>query len=217
MWYLRILPLKLHLALCLEPALVHTIMSVMLGGGNVVSSRGRQTITDLEQSIIESAIVVFCTELRHAWSRISEVELEIDNRETRPRLLRIYPPNEGMVIIAMSMKVGMTESGIYWGVPGAVLKGLQDNLSHHRKIESEEKLLELASKIKDFALSFPTRIEAELCQTDVKVSELLSLEIGDVLRIEHLVENPALVKVNGSDKFLGNVVLSNDHKAVRLA
>jgi len=216
MWYLKIDPIQLHLALCLEPALVHTIITTMLGGGHMASSPGRQTITDLEQSIIESAILVFCTELSHAWSRVSEIDLTIDNRETRPRLLRIYPPNEGMVIVAMSMKVGMTESGIYWGIPSSVLKSLQESLSHHRKIESEEKLIELASSIKATSLSFPTRLEAELDPTEVALSELLRLEVGDVLKIEHLVEKPAAVKVNRSEKFSGNVVISNDHKAVRL-
>ena len=52
-------------------------------------------VTDLEQSVTETVVLVFCRELEHAWSRVAEVEIGVDNRETRPRLLQIYPPREG--------------------------------------------------------------------------------------------------------------------------
>lgn len=216
-WYLSVKPLGLHVAVCLEPQLVNLIVSVMLGGGSVGGTiKPRQQITDLEQSIIESAVVMFCKELSHAWSRILEVTVEIDNRETRPRLLRIYPPSEVIVTLGMSMKVGSGEGTLYWGLPGGLVKALQDTMIHQRQIESREKLAEMVGRMKVLANGFTTTIEARLSETPVLISDLLNLERGDVIKLEHLVADPAHVFLNGSAKYSADIVLANDRRALRL-
>lgn len=216
-WYLEVKPQNLHIAVCLEPNLVSSIVSLMLGGSSIGQIRGRSVITDLEQSIVENAVTVFCRELRHAWSRITDVEFTIDNRETRPRLLRIYPPNETMVVIGMSMKMGVTEGTIYWGLPSGLLKSLHDAFSHQRQAESREKLAETVTCLRETSGRFSTRIEACLSTTRVPVSELLELGEGDVLKLEHLVGDPAGILINDCPLFGGEIVLSNDRKAIRIA
>jgi flagellar motor switch protein FliM len=217
MWYLSVKPLGLHVAVCLEPQLVNLIVSVMLGGGNVgATSKPRQQITDLEQSIVETAVTMFCKELSHAWSRILEVTIEIDNRETRPRLLRIYPPSEALVTLGMSMKVGSGEGTLYWGLPGGLVKALQDAIIHQRQVESREKLVEMVGWMKTLAGGFSTGIEARLAETPVAIADLLGLRVGDVIKLEHLVAEPAHVLLNGRSKFIADIVLANERKALRL-
>lgn len=216
MWYLDVKPHSQHIAVCLEPKLVNHIVGVMLGGapGEV---KGRNLITDLEQNIVESAVSVFCRELRHAWNRVSEVEIEIDNRETRPRLLRIYPANEVMVVLGMAMKIGPVEGTLYWGLPTNLLKTLQDQVSHQRQVESREKLVENVNRVKDLAMGFRTQVEARLGMTPVTLSELLSLKAGDILRLEHVVGDPAEVLINGRQTYVGDIVVARDRRTVRLA
>ncbi|MFB3901860.1 MAG: flagellar motor switch protein FliM [Acidobacteriota bacterium] len=216
MWYLEVEPHKLHVAVCLEPKLVHTLISVMLGGGHMTPAKNRPYITDLEQTVIESIIVCFCKELRHAWSRVSEVDIKIDNRETRPRLLRIYPPSETMVVVGMSMETGSTEADMYWGVPGSLLRTLQRAVSQQRQVESREKLVEVVRQMASLALRFDTAVEVNLGVTKVSVGDLLSLKRGDVLTVDHPIRRPVLVTVNKSLKYTGELVASNDHKAVRI-
>ncbi|GAB4131825.1 MAG: flagellar motor switch protein FliM [Acidobacteriota bacterium] len=215
-WYLEVKPHSQHVAVCLEPPLVNSIVSVMLGGSPTGEVRGRNMITDLEQNIVETAVAVFCRELRHAWSRVSEVEIEIDNRETRPRLLRIYPPNEVMVVLGMAMRIGQTEGTMYWGLPTNLLKTLQDQVSHQRQVESREKLVETVNRVKELALTFQTELEARLVVTPVTLDELLSLKPGDILKLEHMVGEPAEVLVNGRRTLFGDIVVARDHRTVRV-
>ncbi len=217
LWYLQLRPYGLHVALCLEPALVHAIISVMLGGGNSANPGNRKNVTELEQSVTETVVMVFCRELEHAWSRVADVEITVDNRETRPRLLQIYPPREGVVMLPMKMKVGAIEGGIFWGIPSPLLKILESNLLQQSQAESRQKLAGVVQKLKSKVLNIPTELEARLCDTMVVAEDLLKLREGHILKLEHRVGSPIRVRVNGREKFLGQVVHCKDRRAVRIA
>lgn len=216
MWYLQMSPYEAHLAVCLEPALVHAIIAVLMGGGNTAPPRSRRNVTELEQSVIESVITVFCREMKHAWNRIFEVNFSIDNRDTRPRLLQIYPSSEPMIVVSMSMKVGPTEADIYWGIPASILKVIQTHLNQQNQNESRQKVEQGIRRIKEIVEEVSTCLEAQVATTRIPIQDLLSLRVGDVLKLEHRTTDPLVIKVNGREKFLARVVLSNDRKAIQL-
>jgi flagellar motor switch protein FliM len=216
LWYLQVKPYGLHVALCLEPALVHAIISVMLGGGNTDEASNRKNVTDLEQSVTETVVLVFCRELEHAWKRVAEVEIGVDNRETRPRLLQIYPPREGVVMLPMKMKVGTIEGGIFWGIPSPLLKILENNLLRQNQAESKQKLAGVVQKLKSKVLEIPTELEARLSDTLVMAEDLLNMKEGHILKLEHRVDSPIRLRVNGHEKFQGQIVHCKDRRAVRI-
>lgn len=217
-WYLAVQPHNLHVAVCFEPDLVTQIVAVMLGAtGGLGTSRPRTQITELEQAIIENVVSIFCTELGQAWSRVNQVEIIVENRETRPRLLRVYPANEVMVTLGMSMKIASAEGTIYWGIPSGLLRTLQDSGSHQRQIENRDQLMDLMNRMKGHSRGFSTVLAAELSETAVAISDLLTIQPGDVIKLDHLVADPTLVTVNGKRKFIGDIVVANDRRAVRLA
>ncbi len=216
-WYLAMNPHNLHIAVCFEPELVTQIVAVMLGSAAGAGTvRARTQITELEQAIVENVVGIFCKELGQAWSRVNSVEIVVEHRETRPRLLRIYPANEVMITLAMSMKIASSEGTIYWGIPSSLLKTLTEGGTHQRQVESKELLLELLSRMKGHAMKFGTVLESELCETAVPISDLLSVKPGDVITLDHLVEAPTIVMVNGKRKFMGDIVVANDRRAIRL-
>ena len=216
LWYLQVKPYGLHVALCLEPALVHAIISVMLGGGNTDEASSRKNVTDLEQSVTETVVLVFCRELEHAWKRVAEVEIGVDNRETRPRLLQIYPPREGVVMLPMKMKVGSIEGGIFWGIPSPLLKILENNLLRQNQAESKQKLAGVVQKLKSKVQEIPTELEARLSDTMVLAEDLLNMKEGHILKLEHRVDSPIRLRVNGYEKFQGQIVHCKDRRAVRI-
>ena len=217
LWYLQLKPYGLHVALCLEPSLVHAIISVMLGGGGADEPGGRKNVTDLEQSVAETVVLVFCRELEHAWSRVADVEISVDNRETRPRLLQIYPPREGFVMLPMKMKVGTTEGGIFWGIPSPLLKILESNLLQQNQAESKQKLAGVVQKLKSKVMHLSTELEAQLSDTMVVSKDLLNLREGQILKLEHRVDSPIRLRVNGGEKFLGQIVHCHDRRTVKIS
>lgn len=214
-WSLKMDPSKLNLALCLESRLVFAIVDLLMGGeGN--APRGKRSITELDQSVVESVIRVFCKEFQEAWSRILKFTLHIEGRETRPGFLQIYSHGESMISIIMLMRAGNTEGQVFWGIPALMLRQFKDrmenqNLGRYRQSEGEAR-----QRIHQIMTVMPTRLEAQINGTRIAVSDLLSMSQGDVIRLEHRVDEPVGLHVNGVRKFTGAVVLSRGRKAVQI-
>lgn len=215
-WSLRLNPVGLNIALCLESRLVHAMVDLLMGGEGVVP-KIKRSITELDQSVMEAVVRVFCKEFQEAWSRIMKFEIELQTRETRPGFLQIYPHGENMISIIMLMRAGETEGQVFWGIPGLMLlkfKNKMESQTHGRSGQSAD---EARQKIHRIMKSMPTRMEAVIQGTRISVSELISMEVGDVIRLEQRIDAPVTVKVNNVDKFAGQVVLSQGRKSVQVA
>lgn len=215
MWYLRIRSTDLHIGLCLEPALVHAVIALLMGG-NASIPKGRRNITELEQSVLEAVVTLFSKELSQAWSRVMDFQLQIDARETRPRLLQMYPSNERVTSITMSLKVGTSEGEIYWCIPHSVLELLQVQIESQNQSKAKLDIGEAIQRIKSIMMAVPVQMEAEIQGRPLRVTDLVALTPGDVLNLEHRIDDPLDVTVNGSKKFPGLVVLSRDRRAIEI-
>ena len=120
-------------------------------------------------------------------------------------------------MLPMKMKIGAIEGGIFWGIPGPMLKILERNLLMQSQAENMQKLAGVVQKIKSKVLKIPTELEARLADTMVVTEDLLNMQEGHILKLEHRVDKPIRVKVNGSEKFSGRIVHCNDRRAVKIA
>ena len=69
---------------------------------------------------------------------------------------------------------------------------------------------------KTFDRSGSLPVEVELGKATVSVREMLSLDVGDVVKLDQLVEEPLTVKIGKEEKYLGFPGLSNNKLAVQL-
>ena len=120
-------------------------------------------------------------------------------------------------MLPMKMKIGAIEGGIYWGIPSPMLKILESNLLQQNQAESRQKLAGVVQKIKSKLLHISTDLEARLSDTMIVAEDLLKMKEGHILKLEHRVDSPIRIRVNGREKFLGQVVHCNDRRAVKIA
>jgi flagellar motor switch protein FliM len=59
-------------------------------------------------------------------------------------------------------------------------------------------------------------MRAFLVQTTMRLNELLSLQVGDVITTEKPSDRDALIQVEGRNKFLGQVGLFRGNRAIRI-
>ena len=214
-WSLRLNPMGLNIALCLESRLVHAMVDLLMGGEGIVP-KIKRSITELDQSVMEAVVKVFCKEFQEAWSRIMKFEIEIQSRETRPGFLQIYPHGENMISIIMLMKAGETEGQVFWGIPGLMLLKFKNKMESQTHGRSGQSAHEAGEKIQRIMTAMPTSLNAVIQGTRISVSELMSMQVGDVIRLEQRIDSTVIVKVNNLDKFTGHVVLSQGRKAVQV-
>ncbi len=214
-WSLKLRPLGLSIALCLEPKLVHAMVDLLMGGEGRSLGRDR-TITELDQSVVESMVRFLSKEFQEAWRRLISFESNIEGRETRPGFLQLYSPAESMISIVVRMHAGGTDGHIFWGIPSQMLLRFEHSVQTPTK-GSGQLPEEAAAEIHRIIQDIPTQLNAHIAGTRIRVQELLALSEGDVVKLDHRVQAPIDLAVNGVSKFLGHVVLSHGQKAVQIA
>ena len=90
-------------------------------------------------------------------------------------------------------------SGQYW-------------FSKQKKTRDEEERLRVEERVK--AASLP--IIAELGTATITVGEFLQLQVGDVIQLDHLVDNKLRIKVGDQLKFLGQPGTQKGRVAVQI-
>lgn len=212
---IRVQPLGGTIAVEINAAVAFPIVDRMLGGAGDKSSESRAA-TEIEQKILEGFVAIVSEAWREAWRPIIELETEIVGCESRPQMLQIVAPNEVVITIVFQMNIGDAQGSLSFCLPVAMLEPIIEkfNQSAYSQInlaapEQTRFLLEKLNHVR-----FP--VTSELNQVRAFVTDLVKLSIGDVLRTNHLVEQPVKINVNNKNKFSGRLAALDGRIVVQI-
>jgi flagellar motor switch protein FliM len=92
------------------------------------------------------------------------------------------------------------------------LLAAQNWFSYQRKGGQEDHLRKLKTNVNNA----PVEARAFLAQTTMKLNELLSLQVGDVLTTEKPIDREVLIQVEGKNKFLGQIGQYRGNRAIKI-
>ena len=99
-------PLEGQLILDINLSLLFPIIDRLLGGGSDPGTVVRRPLTEIELRLVSRITDLFCSEMKHAWENVLELNLSIDRVESNPQLVQIVPPNEVVVLISFELTIG---------------------------------------------------------------------------------------------------------------
>ena len=194
----------------------YTILDLMLGGPGIpVSNRSP---TETEVAIMRKEVINILTHLAQAWEDIHEFVPNIENIESNPQFVQVAPPNEMVVLVTLYMSIGKTEGFINICWPSSLIEPFAEKLSARlwftaagpKSTEEDLKMLEKNVK------NAPVTLSAVLGEATLSFSEVLTLDVGDVIRLNTHSDDPISLRVNGVEKFKGTPGTHRGHYAVRI-
>lgn len=199
----------------LNPAIAFPVIDRMLGGPGQ-PLRDARAITELEQKILEGFLKVVTDDLRETWKPFAEPDLQVTGRETRPQLLQIVAPNEVVISIVFHLRVGDARGMMSLCIPALVLEPIieklnQSSYSRSREVPPEQtQALMSTLSLVDFPVAIGLR------STTAALDDLLTIAVGDVLRLDHRLDQAVEISIGGLKKFYGELTTNNGHTAVCL-
>ncbi len=194
----------------------YTVLDLILGGPGIPISN--RSPTDVELSIMRKEIINILTHLAQAWEDIHEFVPNIENIESNPQFVQIAPPNEMVVLVTLYMSVGKTEGfmNICW--PSSVIEPFSEKLSARLWFTASipEASPEDQEKLTASVKSTYASVAAVLGETTQRLEEILSLSVGDVIRLNTHQDDPIIVRVNGRDKFKAMPGTYKGHYAAKI-
>lgn len=209
-------PLKGSAVLEIDPSITFAIIDKLFGGMGEPAKISRE-LTDIELSVMEGIIVRILGNLREAWSNLIDLRPRLGNIETNPQFAQIVPPTDMVVLITFETKVGDIEGMINICIPYITIEPVISKLSAQhmysstRKSATDENLTIIQNRLENVVLP----VIAEIGEVQITVQDLLSLSVGDVIKLPNVkVGDDMVIRIGGRRKYKCRPGVINDRVAV---
>jgi flagellar motor switch protein FliM len=188
------------------------VIDRMLGGEGRELNEPRAA-TDVELKVLEGFLAVVIESYREVWKSTVEFKTEIIARETRPQLLQIVAPNEIVATVVYQMNIGDAKGIMSVCLPVGMIETVIQKTDKSPYSSDDPTSPEATRAILRTVSAASFIVSAELEAVPAAVSDLMALNIGDLIRTSHSIEKPINVSIADSPKFYGRIA-SLDRKLV---
>ncbi len=187
-----------------NPTLTYAFVERMFGGSGKVLDTGRE-MTGIEKSLMNRIVSVVYKELEDAWAHICPIKARQVSLETNPQFVQIVPPGETVIVISFQLKLLQSTGLMTLCYPYVALEGIINKLSAQNWIDATKKKTDGAdteiNRTNLMRLSVPVRVE--LAQTQVRIRDFLTMQLGDVLMTDQQISQEVAGFVKTRRKFRG--------------
>ena len=211
-------PLEGQLILDINLSLLFPIIDRLLGGGNDSGPPLRRPLTEIELRLVSRITDLFCSEMKHAWANVLELNLTIDRVESNPQLVQIVPPNEVVVLISFEISLGDARGMMNLCVPFNSIERISTRLSSNswvsygKKNATTENIQRISNQLGDAVVE----VVVDLADTNISTSDLIGLRVGDIIATEKDVARPLVVSIEGQPKFHASPGAFKGRKAIQV-
>jgi flagellar motor switch protein FliM len=197
-------PLKGNAILEIDPAVTFSIIDRLFGGTGE-GTKAQHELTDIEQSVMEGIIVRILGNMREAWTTVIDLRPRLGQIDTNPQFAQIVPPTEMVVLVTLETKVGEVEGMMNFCIPYLTIEPIMGKLSAQFWYSSVRRgaTTENLNVLKDKLSTVDVSVIAEIGKINVPVRDVLSLQVGDVVRLYNTrIGDPYSLNIGSKKKFL---------------
>ena len=210
-------PLTGNILLDLTATVGFSFIDRMLGGPGEPLEKLRD-FSEIEMGILEKMITISTNLLREPWRNVLEVEPVLERIETNTQFAQIIAPNEMIAIVTLNIRMGEVEGFMNVCIPYMTIEPIIDNLNTKfwftsmTNADSEDHKADIENLLRKVDVP----VKAVLGKSQIAVSDFLTLQVGDIIRLERRVDNELDVYVGMYKKFTAVPGTDHDRYAVRV-
>jgi flagellar motor switch protein FliM len=200
-------PLHGSLLIQMSPEFAYMLISRLFGGDR--TGENAKQFTEIELALLERVLRQQCEVFNEAWDKVIEVGMQIGRIETSPQFAQITAPNEPVAVVILSVTMGEETGLMSICIPHTAIEPVAQQLNTRMWFSSgirddgrgEERLAALTNML----MHTPTPLSAIFEQTPATVQDIVNLQIGDVIKLDHSLDLPLTIKVQHIPKFKATI------------
>jgi flagellar motor switch protein FliM len=212
---MSIRPMGVSAAIEIDLPLAFPIIDVLLGGPGRAEPTVRE-ITEIEEQILESVVKIIGRELETTWVQVLEVQFAFDSRLRQADISRLMPPSEKILTLSFEIRMpesrGMLNIALPAAVANALLRKLTQQASYRKQRGTTDSTSQMLRRL-DHCV-FP--VQLVLPKQRIRASQILSLEPGDVLKLDYSLGAAADILVSGKELFHARPVRAGCRRAAQV-
>ena len=202
-------------------AITFSLIDRLMGGPGNAFEISRD-FTEIEVSVIRTILEKMAVFLQEAWSGYIEISPTLSRIETNARLTKSIAPDEVSVIATREIELNKRKSLMTISIPAINMEEIMTNFSQRytseasRRVVDDEKRQEQRSSILKGVKSSKLTMTTVLAETQIDLSDVLSLRINDIIPLDVPITQNAKVKINNVQWFTAKPGISNNKKAIKI-
>ncbi len=211
-------PLNGQMCLELSPLIVFPIVDRLLGGSNTEIFIPQRPLTSIELRLVHRITERALDNLSEAWSELVKVKFEIVGTESNPHLVQIVAPNETVVVLGFEIKIGARAGTMSICIPFNVIEPVISKLAtqswraYSRGASTQDQLRNITQNIRHATVE----VRAYLGETRMTVDETLGMALGDVIKLDKLVDRDFVIQIEGKNKYAGRLGQLRGNRALQI-
>ncbi|MDR0381813.1 MAG: flagellar motor switch protein FliM [Oscillospiraceae bacterium] len=191
----------------ISPDVAYALINRLLGGGGNGSSghaEGSRNFTEIEIVLLERIVRQFIRLFGEAWEKVIAVDVSLERIETSAQFAQIVALGETVAVITLNVQIGEAEGLVNICLPYLALEPVAKQLNTKLlfQIDTERRVLTpMGNDIRQRIAHTRLPVTAEFNTTPASVRDILTLQEGDVIQLDHKVGEALVVKIGHLAKF----------------
>ncbi len=198
---------------------VFGLLELLLGGKCGPEPAAPRNLTEIEWSLLEEIVRVMVRPLGEAWQLFATVEFEVESLVSEPGLLPQNDPNQAqdqenqpVIRLAFDLRCGEHSGLLEIAAPQSLFDAGTAPAQGASAGESEPDALQKLALLSEAGVLLEVRLDGPL----LPVADLMNLTPGQVIKLDHPLEQPLRGVVNGTLSLEGAVVSSGKKRAFQV-
>lgn len=210
-------PLEGKAILEINPIIGFSIIDRLFGGPGLSTVKGRP-LTEIERSVMEKVSEKLLSLFGEAWGSLLKLDAYLESIEINPQFTQVLSPLEMVIIITLNVQIGETEGFVNICLPCLMLEPYSEKLNTKfwftgiSQMASESWSQHLRRIVEKTSLP----VSVVLGKSTISVSDLLELQVGDVINLEQKRDQEVGIYVEAKLKYYGKPGLIGNKVAVQV-
>jgi flagellar motor switch protein FliM len=168
-------------------------------GGTGDASSPKRPLTEIEQNLMRSVVDRALRELEYAYETLVRVESEIVQQEFNPQFAQIAAPSDMVLVVSFELRIGEKKGTATICVPFATLAPVLEHLASQSLFQDQrgEDPEVWRQKLETALYKVPIEAHVRFASVALTQAEIIALEVGDIVPLNHSVDEPVTVTVDG--------------------
>lgn len=201
--------------LAVEPNLCFALIDSMFGGAGRPLAKVRE-FTQIEQRMLSKFYLDVLVELEKAWQVAYPIKVAQRRTETKPEFVNLVNPGDLVLIFVFSVAGEEFSGNIHICTPFLMLEPVKDKLSS-RYLREKDRAHAFRPQLTVLLRDTRVNMVAELGRTLSTIGRILELEKDDIVKINTGPQDPVVIKVEGTPKYLGMPGTLKGNRAVQIS
>ncbi|HOJ34166.1 MAG TPA: flagellar motor switch protein FliM [Candidatus Hydrogenedentes bacterium] len=211
-------PLEGNAVIELSPLIVFPIVDRILGGKGAMISEPREP-TEIENRIIYRIVLMILESLKRSWEQLIEFKMSIVSQESDPLIVQIVAGSDMVILVGYEIHIGNAVGSMNMCIPLIFLNPILDQISQQTRFirrMTTEVAEQTRARIFKAIRSAIVPLDVILGKARLNVSDLMKLQVGDILQLDTNKDQLLPVEVGGVDRFRARPGRIGERAAVQL-